>query len=604
MSTVDQTSISAPRPPDFVSGYRLERVVGRGGMGEVYEAVQLSLGRKVAVKLLNPELAKDEQFVGRFEKEGAALAALHHPSIVSIVDKGRTESTYYLVMEFVQGRSMRERMRDPDLDDLTRLRMIGQVTKALEYAHQRGVVHRDIKPENILFDEQAGDIAKVTDFGLAGLDPAVWKDQNLTGTHVAMGTMHYMAPEQKVDARKADHRADLYAMGVVLYELFVGEVPQGNFLPLSQRKPGADRRLDAIVSRCLKPSPEDRYQSATELLHDLEPLLPAMSMISSPKMKPLDRALMSLRKAVRKAGFYAGSALVVWALAIVGAAFLRQRSIDARESAGAQLITDSGNRFPFSARGRLDRDAHTLSVGDGPDMLSLVSLGRKAKLDGNAVIYDPPDDLRSGRTEVDATLEGDGLSLAATVTAEETRPSRLEPMWAVFRGPRAESRAALMLVGPQGQGRYVAFIISGSGNAPLLEWNLGSGRQGSMTAPVAQSPGPQRLELRIDPDTFELEALVGKGRDQRRVAEKLSLGKGWKEVFGRQPHLGFGCLEGTCQFRDVSWEGLDPRPPTPPPLPAPPPPTPQPEVARAPEARPQPKKPPPPPPKKPAPKKR
>jgi eukaryotic-like serine/threonine-protein kinase len=604
MATVEQTSISQPRPPDFVSGYRLERVVGRGGMGEVYEAVQLSLGRKVAVKLLNPELAKDEQFVGRFEKEGAALAALHHPSIVSIVDKGRTESTYYLVMEFVDGRSMRERMRDPDLDDPTRLRMIGQVVKALEYAHQRGVVHRDIKPENILFDEQAGDLAKVTDFGLAGLDPAVWKDQNLTGTHVAMGTMHYMAPEQKVDAKKADHRADIYAMGVVIYELFVGEVPQGTFQPMSQRRPGTDRRLDGIVSRCLKPAPEDRYQSATELLHDLEPLLPAMSMISSPRMKPLDRALVSARKLARKVGFYAGLALVVWALAIVGAAFLRQKSLSSRESPGTQLATDSGGRFPFTARGRLDRDAQTLTLGDGPDMLSLVSQGRKTKLDGPALVYDPPDDVMVGRTVLDASLEGQGLSLAATVTAEETRPSKLEPMYAVFRGPRAESRAALMLVG--GPGRYVAFITSGSGNPPLLEWSLGSGRQGSMTAPLAQSPGPQRLELKIDPDTFELEALVGKGRDQRRVAEKLSLGKGWKELFGDGPKIGFGCLEGTCQFRELSWAGLEESPPAPP---TPPPPPPQPVIVRAPDPEPprpvQVKKPAPrPEPKKPGPRKR
>ena len=166
-----------------------------------------------------------------------------------------------------------------------------------------------------------------------------------------------------------------------------------------------------------------------------------------------------------------------------------------------------------------------------------------------------------------------------------------------------------MLVGAPG--RFVAFIISGSGNPPLLEWSLGSGRQGSMTAPLPQSPGPQRLELRIDPDTFELEAVVGKGRDQRRVAEKLSLGKGWKDLFGDGPRIALGCLEGTCAFRDLTWEGKDAKPPmispAPPPLP---PQQPLPEVARAPTPTPvtkaPPKKPapPPPPPKKPAPKKR
>src|SRR5262245_29801955 len=166
----DPTAISRPKPADFIPGYRLEKLVGKGGMGEVHQAVQLSLARTVAVKLLASELASDESFVARFEKEGAALATLRHPNIVSIVDRGKNESTYYLVMEFVDGPSLREVMRSPLLDHGQALRTMMQICKAIEYAHGRGVIHRDLKPENILFDEQAGGIAKVTDFGLAGFD--------------------------------------------------------------------------------------------------------------------------------------------------------------------------------------------------------------------------------------------------------------------------------------------------------------------------------------------------------------------------------------------------------------------------------------------------
>src|SRR5262249_24950955 len=161
-------AVSRAREPDSVPGYRLDHMVGKGGMGEVYQAVQLSLNRKVALKLLSQELAKDSAFVARFEKEGAALAALSHPNIASIVDKGKNDTTYFIVMEFVDGPSLREVMRSPLYTSAQALHMFAQICRANDYAHQRGIIHRDLKPENILFDEQAGGIAKVTDFGLAG----------------------------------------------------------------------------------------------------------------------------------------------------------------------------------------------------------------------------------------------------------------------------------------------------------------------------------------------------------------------------------------------------------------------------------------------------
>jgi len=226
MSSLDATAtaINRTHSPDLIPGYRLEKLVGTGGMGEVHKATQLSLGRTVAIKLLSAQLAQDASFVARFQKEAAALATLYHPHIVSILDKGNTQTTYYLVMEYVDGPSLRERMRAPNQDPLQSLQMMLQICRAIDYAHHRGVIHRDLKPENILFDEQAGGVPKVTDFGLASFLDDTSSRFALTSTHVAMGTLSYMAPEQRVDAKTADGRADIFALGLILYELLVGEL--------------------------------------------------------------------------------------------------------------------------------------------------------------------------------------------------------------------------------------------------------------------------------------------------------------------------------------------------------------------------------------------
>lgn len=260
--------LGTERKPE-IPGYVLHELVGRGGMGEVWRATQSSLGRTVAVKLLREELSRDASFAARFEQEAAALAALAHPNVVQAIDRGNASGTLYFVMEFVPGRSLRDELDRGRLPPARALRVITDVCRALEAAHGRGVVHRDIKPENVLVDD-AGHV-KVADFGLAGFLGGS-RGPQLTGTAVGMGTAHYMAPEQRRDARAVDGRADLYALGVMAYELLVGELPVGRFPLPSAVVPGVDSRVDALVERCLAPDPAGRPASAAEVRGALEAL--------------------------------------------------------------------------------------------------------------------------------------------------------------------------------------------------------------------------------------------------------------------------------------------------------------------------------------------
>ena len=195
------------------------------------------------------------------------MARLNHPNIVTIFDFGEADGLFYFSMEFVDGNNVRELMQSGALTPALALQIIPQVCDALRYAHDEGVVHRDIKPENILLDKKGR--VKIADFGLAkivGLSPAYL---TLTCTHEVMGTLYYMAPEQMKRSHSVDHRADLYSLGVVFYEMLTGELPVGRFAPPSH-KARVDGRLDSIVLRALSREPEHRYQDAAELKKDVE----------------------------------------------------------------------------------------------------------------------------------------------------------------------------------------------------------------------------------------------------------------------------------------------------------------------------------------------
>ncbi|MCE9582098.1 MAG: protein kinase [Planctomycetes bacterium] len=244
--------------------YETTEILGRGGMAVVYKGMQQSLGRIVAIKVLPKEFSRDRQFVGRFHREAESVAKLNHPNIIQIIDKGEDGGTCYFVMEYVKGMSLGARLANKGVTFKELLEIGLQVCSALHYAHEQGVVHRDIKPANILLDDTTG-IAKVADFGIAQLAEKSTAIGTLTGDHMAMGTLDYMAPEQKRDAKNVDRRADVYSLGVMLYEMSTGRVPMGIFDPPSRINRELPKDFDVIVMKCLRDKPDDRFQSCMEL---------------------------------------------------------------------------------------------------------------------------------------------------------------------------------------------------------------------------------------------------------------------------------------------------------------------------------------------------
>jgi serine/threonine protein kinase len=269
----DSPSASAGLAPDeqelsrlFPQFTILERI-GSGGMGWVYRVRQRGLDRLAALKIMAPALATDPAFVERFTREGQALARLQHPNIVSVYDFGEVEGYCWLLMEYVDGVNLRQVMVSGGLSPDEALRIIPEVCAALGYAHGRGVLHRDIKPENILLD--AAGRVKIADFGVARLSGGDLAGSSLTQSGVSLGTPVYMAPEQIERPQDVDHRADIYSLGVVFYEMLTGELPLGRF-PAPSETEGVDARLDPVVFRTLEKQRERRYQNASDMKTEVE----------------------------------------------------------------------------------------------------------------------------------------------------------------------------------------------------------------------------------------------------------------------------------------------------------------------------------------------
>src|ERR671930_460978 len=267
----------------FDGRYRILRKLGTGGMANVYLAEDQELGRRVAIKILDDRHASDEQFIERFRREAKNAAGLSHPNIVSIYDRGEAEGTYYIAMEFLDGRSLKELIvgRGPAPVKIA-IDYARQILAAVGFAHRHGIVHRDIKPHNVLVGHEGR--LKVTDFGIARSGAS-----QMTEVGSIIGTAQYLSPEQARGSR-VDQTSDLYSVGVVLYELLTGQVPFTGDTPLeiamkhlsevptppSELRPEVPHDLDLVVLRALAKDQAERYETAEEMDADLERILAGM----------------------------------------------------------------------------------------------------------------------------------------------------------------------------------------------------------------------------------------------------------------------------------------------------------------------------------------
>lgn len=264
----------------YFPNLEIQHLIGYGGMGAVYQARQPHLDRTVALKILSPRLSRNSAFAQRFMREARTLAKLAHPNIVMVFEFGQAGPLHYLLLEFVDGVNLRDAMLEGQLTTAEALAIVPQLCDALQYAHDEGVVHRDIKPENILLDKRGR--VKIADFGLAKLMQPQAEERRLTGTRQLLGTLNYMAPEQIEGRTQIDHRADIYSLGVVFYELLTGELPLGRFSVPSE-KASVDARLDQVVLRTLEKEPQRRYQQASQVKSAVQEL----SVVEAQGIEPL-----------------------------------------------------------------------------------------------------------------------------------------------------------------------------------------------------------------------------------------------------------------------------------------------------------------------------
>ena len=295
MTRVEETS-SALRDAPTLGEYKLISKIGQGGIAEIFKAIQNRLNREVAVKILSSNLSRDPDIVRRFDRESKTIARLNHPNIVHVIDRGFAQGRYYFVMEYIEGASFKEVMASKEVSFLTKIEIVIMVLKALDYAHKNNVIHRDIKPANILIDRHGN--AKVADFGIAQIVGS--PDEEMTTTGIVMGTMAYMSPEQKISSGKVDSTTDIYAVGVILYEILVGDKPLGDFKMPSELNSKIPRKFDEIIRKCLARDSSDRYQTAVSLK---DALLEVMSSQTRKRRDPTSGAIVSVEDILGRCNF-------------------------------------------------------------------------------------------------------------------------------------------------------------------------------------------------------------------------------------------------------------------------------------------------------------
>jgi len=270
-------------PGRQLGGYRIEALIGEGGMGQVYRATQLSMNRLVALKVLAPRLTSNARFRERFLREARAAGRLHHPNLIAVHDVNEADGLLYFSMELVEGSSIKDLISElGTIDEERALDIVRQTLDALRYAHERGIVHRDIKPDNLMLTRTG--MVKVADLGLSRSDnPDDDGDEFTTKTGTMMGTPYYMPPEQGRDAHRADHRADIYATGATLYHMACGKVPfdgetavailiNASTQPLTWPEPGPSQPVRRLIAALMARRVADRPQSASDALAMLKHL--------------------------------------------------------------------------------------------------------------------------------------------------------------------------------------------------------------------------------------------------------------------------------------------------------------------------------------------
>jgi len=532
-----ETAVGAPRRPE-IPGYECTALLGRGGMGEVWRARQLSLDRIVAVKFLSPALAVEPDFVRRFERESKALASLAHPNVVQIIDRGCANGHWFFAMEFVDGRSLRDRVQEQRPTRAEILRLLAQVARAVDYAHKHGVVHRDLKPENVLVDRNG--LAKVADFGLAGMSEV--GRSSLTMSAVAMGTAHYMAPEQRRDAKKVDGRADLYSLGVMLYELMTGELPTGRFAAPRQKVPDLDARLDAMILKLLEPEPHKRPGSGVDVAELLERVASGGrgERLSMPvaTTKALSSVVRGVRLSPARKAMAAAAAVLL--LAGVGLAVARAvrggivtghlpASLDRSQPRSAQVVFGTG------AQGAL------FTVGEG------------WSVEGAELVRDAAS-LNDGKRQARAYLKPVRLdlkdaSLEADVVVDETGSKGSE-------GPPA---AEVLLYRDLDRHVGLRMALAEDASFSLFYALPAKGRAAPRTEEGAAATGDPQPARR-----YHLAVTVLNGRATASVNNRPVASVSVPELAGVKAKAALGCRVGRCRFANVRLSGTLADPPAPP----------------------------------------
>ncbi len=488
MDALDESGTDVdPRIGSLVDGrYKIHESMASGSMGAVYKAERVPVGKLVAIKFLHASYAKDSEFLARFERETRVMSKLSHPNCVSVVDFGVWEGAPYLVMEYVAGKTLRATIDGEPIPPLTALTLVKQIAAGLAHAHSQGVVHRDIKPANIMISDEVGtgDHVRILDFGLARLRGNVGRDA--TQHNVVVGTPNYMAPEQTIGGGTIDARTDLYAVGVVLFEMIAGERPYSSddtlallgmhrAAPIPNLADRIDRSIalpmgvQKLIDKLMAKAPEDRFQTALELAHAIEEILgPRVSAgheVVSPRGRRTDPAVVAVGVAPTVVGLDSGRVatqikdrtapvrrpqsggntglllLLLLAVAAAGVYYVKFRP-----GAGGRT-TDHGSAVPIVVGpGSATIDAPVAPVAPIAPVTSVASVAIDAAVP--AVVIDAAEatvhaiDAAGEEIEMDPAVATNPDPTADEVTADEEAADAPEPTADVeAKLPQAEARA-------------------------------------------------------------------------------------------------------------------------------------------------------------------